>query len=140
MMASKGHFCMTYKRCASGGQSISIAIRESASQQERAHHAMTGQLIPAAIRIRHRDVTFTQIPQPMHSSSEIHAVFELGVTSMQSLPAQRQEAINESARHGFWSKLLDSVVSTLTYLHHRTALLALLPAFLRFAPAMNSES
>ncbi|EIE24325.1 hypothetical protein COCSUDRAFT_10993, partial [Coccomyxa subellipsoidea C-169] len=28
-----------------------------------------------------------QIPQPMQSSSEIHAVFEFGATSMQSLPA-----------------------------------------------------
>ena len=31
--------------------------------------------------------TFTQIPQPMHSSSEIQAVFEVGATSMHSLPA-----------------------------------------------------
>lgn len=30
--------------------------------------------------------TFTQIPQPMHNSSEIEAILLLGVTSMQSLP------------------------------------------------------
>lgn len=35
--------------------------------------------------------TFTQIPQPMHSSSEIHAIFELGLTSMQSLPVAQRE-------------------------------------------------
>jgi hypothetical protein len=30
--------------------------------------------------------TLTQIPQPMHNSSEMNAIFEAGVTSMQSLP------------------------------------------------------
>jgi hypothetical protein len=33
--------------------------------------------------------TFTQMPQPMHSSSDIHAILELGDTSMHSLPAQK---------------------------------------------------
>ena len=29
---------------------------------------------------------FGQIPQPMHSRSEMYAIFESGVTSIQSLP------------------------------------------------------
>lgn len=32
--------------------------------------------------------TLTQIPQPMHNSSEMKAIFEAGVTSMQSFPAE----------------------------------------------------
>ena len=36
-----------------------------------------------------RMLTFTQMPHPMHSSSDIHATFEAGVTSMHSLPAYR---------------------------------------------------
>lgn len=31
-------------------------------------------------------VTFTHIPHPMHSSSDIHAILLVGATSMQSLP------------------------------------------------------
>lgn len=31
-------------------------------------------------------LTFTQIPQPIHNSSEIEAIFVLGVTSIHSFP------------------------------------------------------
>lgn len=31
-------------------------------------------------------ITFTQIPQPMHSSSDSDAIFEFGLTSMHNLP------------------------------------------------------
>eukprot|EP00983_Pelagomonas_calceolata_P034273 1073884-Pelagomonas_calceolata.AAC.1 len=34
-------------------------------------------------------LTLTQIPHPMHSSSEIHAIFELGFTSIHSFPASK---------------------------------------------------
>lgn len=32
--------------------------------------------------------TLTQIPHPMHNSSEMNAIFEAGVTSMHSFPAK----------------------------------------------------
>lgn len=33
-----------------------------------------------------QELTLTQIPQPMHSSSDSEAIFDVGVTSMHSLP------------------------------------------------------
>lgn len=109
MMASKGHFCMTYKHCASGDNNCHILSKKHNSSNTHIAHQQCHGAIPAASN-RHRDHTFTQIPQPIQSSSEIHAVFEFSVTSMQSLPAQHQKENNGSDRHGFWSKLLRSVV------------------------------
>lgn len=46
--------------------------------------------------------TLTQMPQPMHSSSEMYATFEAGVTSIQSLPACMHELAKlrcNSGRH-----------------------------------------
>ena len=38
----------------------------------------------------HQQHTLTQMPQPMHNSSEIQAILELGATSMHCLPALQQ--------------------------------------------------
>lgn len=39
------------------------------------------------------------MPQPMHSSSEIHAILELGVTSIHSLPADKPQSKGGSLSH-----------------------------------------
>jgi hypothetical protein len=66
MMASKGHFCgRVVSRRDSGGEVV------------------------------HRTSTFTQIPQPMQSSSEIHEILEVGATSMHSLPVPGQHRVTD---------------------------------------------
>ena len=63
MIASKGHFCGHRSKC-----------------YHRQAHAWVVML--NYIRI----LTFTQMPQPMHSSSDIQATLEFGEASTQSLP------------------------------------------------------
>lgn len=46
--------------------------------------------------------TFTQIPQPIHNSSDKEAIFELGDTSIQSLPIRTTgQDFLHSCRHRF---------------------------------------
>lgn len=57
MMASNGHFC--------GARGVSWATSAAGGRLSRA---------------------LTQMPQPMHSSSDKYAILEPGFTSIQSLP------------------------------------------------------
>lgn len=63
MMASNGHFC--------------------GERKARLGRRLGEELGPGPPQAR----TFTQMPHPMHSSSEIHEIFELASTSTHSLPA-----------------------------------------------------
>lgn len=108
-----------------------------------------------------RQHTLTQIPQPMHSSSEIHASLLALVTSMHSLPAhtdththhahegdmavstQPQLQVGWAARLRCSQLLCRTPVHTcplLTDFDNRAALLALLPALLGLAPAHRQRS
>ncbi len=98
IIASNGHFCEI--GCETGYQKDAIQLRN----------------------------TLTQIPQPMQSSSEIHAIFEPGLTSMQSLPRQHDICL----AHG-----LQLWPLPLTNFDHGAAFLALLTTFLRLAPSIQ---
>ena len=67
MMASNGHFC-----------------RHTSSPEQLLCRAQGG---GSAVPQCSGALTFTQMPQPMHNSSEIQATLELGEASTQSLPA-----------------------------------------------------
>ncbi len=86
---------------------------------------------------------FTQMPQPMHSSSEIHAIFDVGATSIQSLPGERkgrERGVGGGDRGGRENGRARHIEITASFMHRsRThsdnwaARLALLTAFLRLA-------
>jgi hypothetical protein len=46
------------------------------------------------IQQQNRELTFTQIPQPIQSSSEMKAIFDWDETSIQSLPASPRNTQN----------------------------------------------
>ena len=113
------------------------SVSPAASQCEAARKFWTRQLARA------QRLTLTQMPQPMHSSSEIHAVELFGVTSMQILPVGRRRcAAHESARarrtlttaaERAAAARHASVDALLTHTHNRTKLFALLSALARLA-------
>ena len=96
-------------------------------------HALSG--LPHA-----RPPTLTQIPQPMHSTSESVAIFDPGLTSIQSLPVGMRGGSGHTHRPAGELEAARGTVSPLTDLDDGTALFALLPAFLRLAPAFDHFS
>ena len=66
MMASKGHFC------------ICIIVKDTPGLVNSALECNVDKCL---------SLTFTQIPQPIQSSSDIQAIFEVGVTSTHCFPA-----------------------------------------------------
>lgn len=44
---------------------------------------------------RHKKRTFAQIPHPIHKSSEMNAILSEGVTSIQSLPLNKNTSLSK---------------------------------------------
>jgi len=85
MMASNGHFCflLVGGECVFGAAARAVVFRVRASvESESASAAASARPAPVPVC----PLTLTQMPQPMHSSSEIHATLLVGATSMHSLP------------------------------------------------------
>ncbi len=59
------------------------------------------------------DSTLTQMPHPMHSSSDMDAILSLGVTSMQSLPIRTTgHDLRHSCLHRFGLHLSELTIAT----------------------------
>ena len=119
VMASNGHFCV--RRDGEAGEIA--APRPGAAGTSAARSSLLR--------------TFLQIPQPMHSSSETQASFEVAPTSMQSLPGGRGQAqarCGNAPRPGSVAAARQDAArgggtgASRTHAHHGAALLALLPA------------
>lgn len=99
-------------------------------------------------------LTLTQMPQPMHRSSEIQAILSLAVTSTHSLPTCNGDVAGHRVGHpggggggrcsgppalplALGSGIAGGHTAGTPHLHHRAALLALLLAFLGLAPARH---
>jgi hypothetical protein len=96
MINSKGHFCGR----GGGGECNDHPRVIMIASQGHFCHSIVQPRVPHSPRVLRNpssplprspppspSPTLTQIPHPMQSSSEIQAILELGVTSMQSLPA-----------------------------------------------------
>ena len=77
MIASKGHFC---------GSQGELVVQQRRTNSSRGGRRRFQRPIPGKWSRARQQRTLTQMPQPMHSSSEIQAILEFGVTSMHSLP------------------------------------------------------
>ncbi len=115
IMASKGHFCVSKGTVCTHW------------------HRMCGNMVhpPHPPQVRPQRPTLTQIPQPMHNSSEIHAILELGTTSTQSLPVECVHCVVHN--HHVPTAVLPQPQQR-TNLDNRAALFAFLPALFRLAP------
>ncbi len=84
--------------------------------------------------------TLTQIPQPIHNSSEIHAIFELGATSIHSFPKEERQLEEKKAHKGRFLLISPHLVRELTHSNDWTGILAFLATFLRLALILTHNS
>lgn len=82
--------------------------------------------------------TFTQIPQPMHSSSEMKAILDAEETSIHNFPKMIIHGKMQSTQYLLSSRKMN--VGQFTCLDDGATLLTFLPALFRLAPICSDNS